>query len=195
MLFQSGPLLLKFEIDIMNAVVVDNFNSILQSPFLAIVVTLAIVILSRVFWRRFFFKQQRLEIEALFVYPVKSCAGISVKSWPVGQYGFVDDRTWVVVDSTSGFQTQREYPRMALIQPSYKKNNTILCLNAPGMPELQIDRTKPPPGKRVQLGIWEDPRPANEESQECHGIYITRNEKKNKKTNNNDNSNIIIYFF
>ena len=50
--------------------------------------------------------------------------------------GLAFDRHWMVVDAEGAFLTQRELPRMALIQPVLKRD--ALALNAPGMLALQI---------------------------------------------------------
>ncbi|MEY4760322.1 MAG: hypothetical protein RLZZ200_178 [Pseudomonadota bacterium] len=54
-------------------------------------------------------------IAALFVYPVKSCAGISVSAVDAMPTGLAHDREWMVVDGAGRFVTQREHPRMALL--------------------------------------------------------------------------------
>jgi hypothetical protein len=75
-------------------------------------------------------------IEQLWVYPVKSCAGIQLMEAEVTDTGLLYDRAWMVVDSEGEFVTQRELPRMALIQPSFKLGQ--LVLRAPGMLALHL---------------------------------------------------------
>jgi hypothetical protein len=75
-------------------------------------------------------------IEQLWVYPVKSCAGIQLKEAELTDTGLLYDRAWMVVDSEGEFVTQRELPRMALIQPSFKLGQ--LVLRAPGMLALHL---------------------------------------------------------
>ena len=53
-------------------------------------------------------------IAQLWVYPVKSCAGILVQDAELTDTGLLHDRAWMVVDSEGNFVTQRELPRMAL---------------------------------------------------------------------------------
>jgi uncharacterized protein YcbX len=55
---------------------------------------------------------------SLFVYPVKSCAGIEVQEAVLTETGLEWDRAWMVVDDQGEFVSQRELPRMALISPS-----------------------------------------------------------------------------
>jgi uncharacterized protein YcbX len=56
------------------------------------------------------------KISKLFVYPIKSCAGISVSNFRFDEKGPLFDRRWMLVDSETGiFLSQREVPQLALI--------------------------------------------------------------------------------
>lgn len=56
------------------------------------------------------------QISQLFVYPIKSCAGISVSSFQFDKKGPLFDRRWMLVNSLTGnFLSQREIPKMSLI--------------------------------------------------------------------------------
>ena len=57
------------------------------------------------------------QIAELWIYPVKSCAGIAVQQARLSRHGLEWDRHWMVVDAEGLFVSQREYPRMALVQP------------------------------------------------------------------------------
>jgi uncharacterized protein YcbX len=57
-----------------------------------------------------------LQVSELFIYPIKSLGGISVKSAEVTSRGFKYDRRWMLVDEQNRFLTQREYFQMALIK-------------------------------------------------------------------------------
>lgn len=75
-------------------------------------------------------------ISALFVYPVKSCAGVAVQEALLTETGLEWDRAWMVVDENREFVTQRQLSRMCLIQPQLK--TTEMVLRAPGMLALHI---------------------------------------------------------
>jgi uncharacterized protein len=75
-------------------------------------------------------------IQSLFVYPVKSCAGVQVNEAILTETGLEFDRAWMVVDEKGEFVTQRELPRMCLIQPTLKHYEMVL--RAPGMLALHI---------------------------------------------------------
>ncbi|HLS42515.1 MAG TPA: MOSC N-terminal beta barrel domain-containing protein [Paenalcaligenes sp.] len=72
-----------------------------------------------------------VEVTDLFVYPVKSCAGIRLQQSPISESGLKWDREWLIVDSTGRMVTQRTVPQLALIQAV--PSDTHLRLSAPGM--------------------------------------------------------------
>jgi uncharacterized protein YcbX len=67
-----------------------------------------------------------VSLESVHVYPVKSCAGTTPGEALLIETGFDLDRAWMVVDAAGEFVTQRELPRMALIQPTLKLSEMIL---------------------------------------------------------------------
>jgi len=91
-------------------------------------------------------------ISRLFVYPVKSCAGVEVRQVLLTETGLEFDRAWMVVDAGGRFLTQREMPRMALVKPQLKHYEMVL--RAPGMLALHIalDRVE----AHVKVVIWND---------------------------------------
>jgi uncharacterized protein len=91
-------------------------------------------------------------IEQLWVYPVKSCAGVALSEAELTDTGLLYDRAWMVVDSSGEFVSQRELPRMALIQPSFKMGQ--LMLRAPGMLALHLalDAAEAP----TKVRVWDD---------------------------------------
>jgi uncharacterized protein YcbX len=91
-------------------------------------------------------------IAQLWVYPVKSCAGISLTEAELTDTGLLYDRAWMVVDADGEFVTQRELPRMALIQTAFKMGQ--LVLRAPGMLALHLalDAAEGP----LKVRVWDD---------------------------------------
>ena len=57
-----------------------------------------------------------LTVSALYIYPVRSLGGISVPSARLTHRGFAYDRRWMLVDEENRFITQREAPKMTLLQ-------------------------------------------------------------------------------
>jgi uncharacterized protein YcbX len=99
-------------------------------------------------------------LSAITLYPIKSCAGLSLKEATLTSFGVMTeqiyDREWMVVDQHGMCLTQREHPRMALIKPTLK--GTTLELQAPGMLRLEIPLGLPDPATAPTLTtqVWED---------------------------------------
>ncbi len=99
-------------------------------------------------------------LSELTLYPIKSCAGISVKEATLTSAGLsvdaVYDREWMLVDADGRFLTQREHPRMALISPRIKSET--LEVRAPGMLRLEIPLGLPDPEheRTLEVEIWDD---------------------------------------
>lgn len=55
-------------------------------------------------------------ISELFIYPIKSLGGISIKESAVTRLGLQFDRHWMLVDENNRFITQRENRELALLQ-------------------------------------------------------------------------------
>jgi uncharacterized protein YcbX len=91
-------------------------------------------------------------IARLFVYPIKSCAGVELPEALLTETGLEFDRAWMVVDEEGEFLSQRELPRMALVRPQMKHSEMVL--RAPGMLALHIafDRVEQP----VRVRVWDD---------------------------------------
>ena len=55
-------------------------------------------------------------VTAISIYPIKSCRGLSLDSARVEARGLQADRRYMVVDANGHFVTQRQFPKMALIE-------------------------------------------------------------------------------
>jgi uncharacterized protein YcbX len=93
-------------------------------------------------------------IARLFVYPVKSCAGIELQEALLTETGLDLDRAWMVVDESGVFVSQREQPRLALVTPQFRRGGSELQLRAPGMLALSlaVDVVEEP----VRVRVWDD---------------------------------------
>ena len=90
-------------------------------------------------------------IAALYVYPIKSCAGIAVDTMRFDALGPLEDRRWMLVDDRDEFVTQRDAPRLAMVRPS--RRDVGLRVLAPGMPALNVAGTG---GARRSTRVWDD---------------------------------------
>ena len=93
-----------------------------------------------------------LTLRSLHLYPIKSCAGVAVDEALLIETGLEFDRAWMVVDEHGDFLSQRELPRMVLVQPTLRQHDMVL--RAPGMLALHIalDTVEEP----VQVRVWND---------------------------------------
>jgi uncharacterized protein len=91
-------------------------------------------------------------VSALYVHPIKSCGGIAVAEALLIETGLEFDRAWMVVDTAGDMLTQRELPRMALIQPTLRGDDMVL--RAPGMLALHIALDRVEQATRVR--VWDD---------------------------------------
>jgi uncharacterized protein len=96
----------------------------------------------------------------LNLYPIKSCAGISLREATLTTAGLMSehiyDREWMVVDMDGNFMTQRQHPKMALITPRIKAET--LELRAPGMLRMEIPLGLPDPEDAAtrDVRVWND---------------------------------------
>src|SRR5262245_38390398 len=91
-----------------------------------------------------------IRVSALYRYPIKSCKGHSLQVAPTDARGIGGDRSMMIVDINNEFLTQRELPRLALIEPVIRGD--VATLRAPGMEELSF--TPSNEGRTVQARVW-----------------------------------------
>jgi uncharacterized protein YcbX len=91
-------------------------------------------------------------ISQLIIYPVKSCAPVLLKRALLTDQGLDLDRAWMVVDERGQFLSQRQYPRLALVQPQLRLSD--LVLRAPGMLALHLSLDGVEQAAKVSL--WDE---------------------------------------
>lgn len=95
-----------------------------------------------------------VQLTELYIYPVKSMAGIRLQKSKVDALGLQYDRRWMVVTPKGHFMTQRMHPQMALIQPRIDADGH-LTLHHPEHDDLRVPGiTDDSPRKSVR--VWED---------------------------------------
>ena len=97
-------------------------------------------------------------LSELVIYPIKSCAGLSVPEARLALDGLsaggVHDREWMVVTREGLFLTQREYPRMATVTPRIEADE--LVVDAPGMPTIRLPLAHDAAAPTIEILIWDD---------------------------------------
>lgn len=95
----------------------------------------------------------RPHLARLFVYPVKSAAGIELQHAHVDDFGIEHDRRFLIVDQGNTFMTQREYPGMSQIRVRIEPPHLVLSAPDGSLCTVPL---RPDAGARIHVRIWED---------------------------------------
>jgi len=93
-----------------------------------------------------------MHVSAINIYPIKSLKGIGVDSSVVEERGLRHDRRWLLTDGYGVFLTQRQFPRMALIEVGVGDDGLYVTADGFGTMELAFS---PDTGNRQQITIWQ----------------------------------------
>lgn len=111
---------------------------------------------------------RELKLSEIWIYPVKSLGGISVKSAKVLSKGLELDRRWMLVDENGLFFTQRIHPKMSLFKLHLVSGQLSIQFGSEQIPlALQNNFTSP-----VQVQVWDDKVLAQEVST-THNEWFT----------------------
>jgi uncharacterized protein YcbX len=94
-----------------------------------------------------------VKIEALYVYPIKSCRGVAVDAARVTPRGLEHDRRWMVTDVGGTFLTMRTIPEMTLVRVALGADGLVVTRmnHEPlALPFIYTD------GPRVGVEVWGD---------------------------------------
>ncbi|QBB69501.1 MOSC domain-containing protein [Pseudolysobacter antarcticus] len=92
-------------------------------------------------------------LASLHIYPIKSCAQLTLASAVVEKRGLAHDRRWMIVDENARFITGRELARMTLLQA--EPVATGLILRAPQMAPLHVS-FPPANAPRLDVTVWKN---------------------------------------
>ncbi len=100
----------------------------------------------------------KLNVTRLNLYPIKSCGGLEVSEFVIGEEGpelhlsngRVMDRGWMFVNADGDFQTQRAHPSMALLQPVIEYDRFYLQVNGKKF-EIPLELQNP---ARKHVQVW-----------------------------------------
>lgn len=95
-----------------------------------------------------------LTLSEIWIYPIKSLAGIRVKQALVKPKGLEYDRRWMLIDENGKFITQRENPQMALFDLAIL-NEQITITSRRNSQQLTIP-ARITTGQHLQSVIWDD---------------------------------------
>ncbi len=91
-----------------------------------------------------------MKVQSLYLYPVKSLAGIEVSSFELDDFGPQGDRRWMIVDDQNRFVTQRQLPKLALVRT--RMHNGHVDIMVPGHGTFPLSAG---PGQ-VRVVVWQD---------------------------------------
>jgi uncharacterized protein len=91
-----------------------------------------------------------MKVTELWIYPIKSCAGIRLQKMNMTSLGPEFDRAWMIVDADGKFVTQRQFPQMAQIET--KIEDTKLKLKIPDGEWMTPDDSDS--GAEIPVQVW-----------------------------------------
>lgn len=94
-----------------------------------------------------------MKIAQLYIYPVKSCRGISLSATELDNKGFKFDRRFMFVDEHGEMLTQRTHHRMALIDCAIADEQ--LHISSEGFGEIKVP-LEPANGASTKAKVWSD---------------------------------------
>jgi uncharacterized protein YcbX len=77
-----------------------------------------------------------MHVSALYYYPIKSCGAVQVETAEIDACGLRNDRRLLVIEPDGTFITQREQPRLALVNPAIQGDD--LTISAPDIEPLTV---------------------------------------------------------
>jgi uncharacterized protein YcbX len=113
-----------------------------------------------------------LQISELYIYPIKSLAGISVTEALVTPTGFEHDRRWMLVDESNMFISQREAPQMARMKVTIEDYGLKITYKGDHL-SIPFDTPSSPLGGRGAVTIWDDTCIAEYVSKEADEWFST----------------------
>ena len=91
-------------------------------------------------------------VKELYIYPIKSLAGIRVESAKAKEMGFENDRRWMLIDDQNQFITQRRHPNLSQFYPKILEDK-ITILNQDKTHEFSINDSLE---ELIFSKVWDD---------------------------------------
>lgn len=96
-----------------------------------------------------------MEVQDIFIYPVKSLGGIRCRQANALQRGFQYDRRLMLIDETGTFITQRIEHRLALLSTQVNESAVTIFHKQNPQEQLSIPLVTPT-GTKLSVSIWDD---------------------------------------
>lgn len=91
-------------------------------------------------------------VKELFIYPIKSLAGISCQVLSAQEMGFANDRRWMLIDADNKFITQRDHPIMSQFYPTIISDKIEVSFRGKTHSFLITEFF----GEPIQSSVWDD---------------------------------------
>lgn len=95
-----------------------------------------------------------MKVDSLWIYPVKSLAGIAVQEFALDDFGPAGDRRWMIIDEDRHFVTQRSQPELARIRTSLTGGDVSVDIPEQGLFTLRATE------QSLRALVWRDWAPA-----------------------------------
>ncbi|MDB4965253.1 MAG: Flavodoxin reductase (ferredoxin-NADPH reductase) family 1, partial [Myxococcales bacterium] len=92
-----------------------------------------------------------VKLDALYIYPIKSCAGIRLETARLTSRGLEHDRRWMVTDASGKFLSQRTAPEMQKVKLAVEAERLVATRD--GLPALALPLLTGE-GARVPFEVW-----------------------------------------
>jgi uncharacterized protein YcbX len=121
-----------------------------------------------------------IKISELYIYPVKSLAGIKLSTSVLSTFGLKYDRRWMIVDANGQFLSQRELAKMATIKTAIENEELVLTHNQNKINVPAIHQQS----ETIPVTVWKDTLQATKVSgtvdqwlsqilgQDCQLVYM-----------------------
>jgi len=93
-----------------------------------------------------------IKISEIYIYPVKSLAGIKFQTAQLSKFGLQHDRRWMIVDCNGKFISQREMAKMATIKTAINNGQLFLSYDDK---EHKVPLTNTQ-SKQLTVTVWKD---------------------------------------
>ncbi|KAF2512524.1 MOSC domain-containing protein [Flavobacterium foetidum] len=141
------------------------------------------------------------QVTEIYIYPIKSLAGISLKSAKAEEMGFENDRRWMLINSENVHVTQREYPIMSQFYPRISDDKIKITFGDDSHEFLINEFLETP----IESNVWDDKSEVFEVSKnsskwfsdklgfECRLVKILKNgDRKHESSRTQETYNVSL---
>lgn len=101
-------------------------------------------------------------VKEIYIYPIKSLAGISCKNAKAEEMGFENDRRWMLIDSENQMLTQREHRVMSQFYPNISNGKISVTFQDQKHEFFMNEHLENP----LEVNVWDDKSEVVEVNQE-----------------------------